>query len=118
MVRNIFNVFNSSGASFLSKQDLRGLLLALDVNVEKDGPELQNMLRHFPDGLQFETLRDMIRDHVFYRIQDGRHFVALSLREAATLRSLIHSSVAGGVFMHQSVFGQNATGVALRVGYN
>ena len=92
------------------------MLHALDVNVRQDTePHLKNLMAQFPHGITFQVLRDMIRDHAFYRIQRGRFFVTLSLREAESLRAVIHHRRAHP--LHESAFTSASTGVALRTSY-
>ena len=120
IVRHVFDVFKSSDSastSTLSYDELTELLTALDINVKQDAPNLQQLMTNFPGGMSYNVLRDMIRDHAFYRVQSGRHFVTLTLREAESLRAAIHAARLGGEFMQQAIFGGSDTAVALRTGY-
>ena len=47
--------------------------------------------------MTFEQLKVAINNHSFYKMQDGRHFVLLSLAEAESVRGNLHLSVSTGM---------------------
>jgi len=71
----------------------------VDVNVDgEDGNKIiQDMLRsvglNMNGAVSFEQLKQMMAKSIFYRVQGGRHYVALSLAEAECMRAAMHAQV-------------------------
>jgi hypothetical protein len=59
--------------------------------------------------MTFEQLKVAVNSHSFYKMQDGRHFVLLSLAEAEAIRGNLHLALNAG--MPNS----GATQIALRM---
>ena len=103
LLREAFDMFDVNSDGGIGVRELKPLLDAIDYHLDKKGMEemiefmLQHQKTHPPptptaDGtlLTFDAFRSAIQNHVFYRMQTGRHFVALSLDEAESLRGAIH----------------------------
>ena len=90
--KEVFDVFCVEGQETLQLNELRQLLQALDVNVDQpaDVANIRALMAANPDGLTFDTLREMVHSQVFYRLQRGRYWVGLTLEEAETVRSALH----------------------------
>jgi Ca2+-binding EF-hand superfamily protein len=90
MLKTIYDVFCIEGQTTLQLKELKQFLTALDVNISKDAEQIEVIMAKHPDGMPFEALRDMVHQQAFYNLQAGRHYVALTLEEAETVRSALH----------------------------
>ena len=81
--------------------------IALDPDSAEDRDTLQALIRSAdfvfesaPErelesfGIDFEELKEMIKNQTFYQLQVGRYYVALSLQEAESLREELRAAQA------------------------
>eukprot|EP00929_Paragymnodinium_shiwhaense_P084618 TRINITY_DN45263_c0_g3_i1.p1 TRINITY_DN45263_c0_g3~~TRINITY_DN45263_c0_g3_i1.p1 ORF type:complete len:2284 (+),score=520.79 TRINITY_DN45263_c0_g3_i1:413-6853(+) len=85
-LKEVFQLYQKSGASSIDGQDLLMLFRSLDVNVEGNSRATQLAGRK----LTLEQLEEEVSSQALYRMQRGRYFVALSLSEAEHLRAAMH----------------------------
>ena len=96
-LRQAFKLLDIDDSGRLDANEVRELLAAVhsDVDVE------DLLAARLDDGLldadgsgdfDFEEVARALRSQALHQVQAGRYFVALSLREAETLRALIHAS--------------------------
>ena len=85
---------NKSGG--ISVHELKEVLKAVDVDVEgEDGDSFladlhQQGTVNAQGEITFEGLKNMLQQRKYYRVQDGRYYVALSLFEAECMRAALH----------------------------
>ena len=64
------------------------------VDVDVDGEDGDKFFSQLPDlqgrAITFDELKHYLTQRIFYRVQAGRHYVALSLFEAECMRAVIH----------------------------
>ncbi len=76
----------------ISVAELREVLRAVDVDV--DGEDGDKFFGNLPDlqsrTITFDELKHYLTQRMFYRVQAGRFYVALSLFEAECMRAAIH----------------------------
>jgi hypothetical protein len=88
-------MLNVSRSGKLNLQELRVLLNTLDVQVENE-----DQLRRFMEAIDmdgdgligYEEMRYAMLQQTYNGMQSGRHYVALSLEEAETVRGIIHKT--------------------------
>jgi Ca2+-binding EF-hand superfamily protein len=110
-LRKAFAIADIGKSGSISVAEIREVLVACDVDV--DGEEGQKFLSglQYRDGkVTFDQLKDLLMKKLYYRVQSGRYYVALSLAEAGCLRAAIHAQV------HVPFFPGKDTIVALRTG--
>jgi Ca2+-binding EF-hand superfamily protein len=82
----------SGGASAISVTELKEVLMAVDVDV--DGEDGDRFFAQLPDlhsgTITFDELMHYLTQRMFYRVQAGRFYVALSLFEAECMRAVMH----------------------------
>ena len=93
----IFSLFVATGETGIKFRELQQFLLAADVQqADTESGFLEGLLeRIFGEKMEswdFLTIKDMMCNKYFYRLHAGRHFVAVSLAEAETLRSILHAA--------------------------
>ena len=98
----IFSLFVATGEAGIRMSELQQFLLAADVKQpDTESAHLEGLLeRVFGEKLQawdFLTIKDMMCNKYFYRLHAGRHFVAVSLSEAETLRAIMHAAQGGSL---------------------
>jgi Ca2+-binding EF-hand superfamily protein len=92
MLSRAFSGADNEKSGAISLEELKEVLKAVDVDVDgEDGdkffekmPELKNR------AITFEDLKKLLEQQLFYRVQAGRHYVALSLFEAECMRAVMH----------------------------
>ena len=76
----------------ISVSELKEVLRAVDVDV--DGSDGDKFFAQLPDlqsrTITFDELKHYLTQRMFYRVQAGRYYVALSLFEAECMRAVIH----------------------------
>lgn len=105
--RNVKNAFQEGE---ISVAEVREVLKAVDIDLEGDeGEKLMASIRNRPNGkIGFDDFKRILSERMHFRIQANRHYVALSLAEAACMRAVIHNK------QGQSFFPDRDTIVALR----
>jgi Ca2+-binding EF-hand superfamily protein len=85
---------NNSGS--ISVDELKEVLRAVDVDV--DGEDGDRFFENMPDVksrvITFDELKHYLTQRMFYRVQAGRYYVALSLFEAECMRAVMHQQSA------------------------
>lgn len=85
---------NATGT--ISVTELKEVLRAVDVDV--DGEDGDKFFAQLPDiqsrSITFDELKHYLTQRMFYRVQAGRYYVALSLFEAECMRVAIHQQSA------------------------
>jgi hypothetical protein len=83
---------NNESRGSISVTELKEVLRAVDVDV--DGEDGDKFFSQLPDlqgrAITFDELKHYLTQRMFYRVQAGRHYVALSLFEAECMRAVIH----------------------------
>jgi len=83
---------NNESRGSISVAELKEVLRAVDVDV--DGEDGDKFFSQLPDlqgrAITFDELKHYLTQRMFYRVQAGRHYVALSLFEAECMRAVIH----------------------------
>ena len=99
MLKRAFSGANSNksggGGAGISLDEVKEVLRAVDVDVDgEDGdkffekmPELKNR------AITFEELKRLLEQRLFYRVQAGRYYVAMSLFEAECMRAVMHQQI-------------------------
>jgi Ca2+-binding EF-hand superfamily protein len=105
--RNVKNAFQEGEISIA---EVREVLKAVDIDLEGDeGEKFMATIQNRPNGkIGFDDLKRILSERMHFRIQANRHYVALSLAEAACMRAVIHSK------QGQSFFADRDTIVGLR----
>jgi Ca2+-binding EF-hand superfamily protein len=87
---------NNDKAGHISVTELREVLKAVDVDV--DGVDGDKFFAGLPDlqsrAITFDELKHYLTQRMFYRVQAGRYYVALSLFEAECMRAAMHQQSA------------------------
>ena len=82
----------AGGMGSISVTELKEVLRAVDVDV--DGEDGDKFFEQLPDlhsrTITFDELMHYLTQRMFYRVQAGRFYVALSLFEAECMRAVIH----------------------------
>ena len=91
-LRRIFSIFDGDGDGGIDRGELGELMRAVGVDMDADGMLfLDEMMAKSQQSLiSFEQVTEMMQQQTFFRVQTGRHTVALSLIEAASLRAVLH----------------------------
>jgi hypothetical protein len=80
----------------ISVTELKEVLRAVDVDV--DGEDGDKFFSQLPDiqsrSITFDELKHYLTQRMFYRVQAGRYYVAMSLFEAECMRAAIHQQSA------------------------
>ena len=108
-LRQAFVLLDIDDSGRLDAQEVKELLAAVHSDVDIGGL----LAAADADGsgdFDFEEVARALRSQALHQVQAGRYFVALSLREAETLRALIHAVEGGSLVEGASAF------AALRVG--
>jgi Ca2+-binding EF-hand superfamily protein len=83
---------NSNGTGAISVTELKEVLKAVDVDV--DGEDGDRFFENMPNVqgrvITFDELKHYLTQRMFYRVQAGRYYVALSLFEAECMRAVMH----------------------------
>ena len=95
-LKRAFMGANSNAEGHISVTELKEVLRAVDVDVDgEDGdkffaglPNLQSQV------ITFDELKHYLTQRMFYRVQAGRYYVALSLFEAECMRAALHQQSA------------------------
>ena len=88
-LRRIYDLFHSE--SGIERPDLEQLVQSLGVDVDNAlTQQLLDQSTGDAGSVSFEQFVEMMQNQTFFQIQDGRHFVGLSLVEAASLRACLH----------------------------
>eukprot|EP00667_Euglena_gracilis_P005211 EG_transcript_5239 len=99
VLRAAFDMFDLNEDGTIKAGELEGLLRAADIQLDAAGlQQLTSSVMHntHPSGvtgefvLTFEAFCRAVQHHLLYRMQRGRHYVALSLAEAEALRGALH----------------------------
>eukprot|EP01061_Rhynchopus_euleeides_P041313 TRINITY_DN7171_c0_g1_i1.p1 TRINITY_DN7171_c0_g1~~TRINITY_DN7171_c0_g1_i1.p1 ORF type:complete len:719 (+),score=284.77 TRINITY_DN7171_c0_g1_i1:318-2159(+) len=85
-LRTAFDMIDSNKKGRISREELRELLVTLDV-VSEPG-QIDTMMASLGTPT-FDAVVDAITKQSFYQMQEGRYFVALSLTEAEHLRAAL-----------------------------
>ena len=87
---------NNEKAGHISVPELKEVLRAVDVDV--DGEDGDKFFAGLPDlqsrVITFDELKHYLTQRMFYRVQAGRYYVALSLFEAECMRAAMHQQSA------------------------
>eukprot|EP01052_Picozoa_sp_SAG31_P050763 SAG31_NODE_11736_length_1002_cov_1.178295_1_plen_334_part_11 len=91
-LRRIFNIFDGDNDGHIDRAELAELMRAVGVEMDTEGVQfLGDMIANAQEkGVPFEQVKEMMQQQAFFRVQTGRHTVALSLVEAASLRAVLH----------------------------
>lgn len=85
-LREVFALYDWNHKGTLCGQELRQFFKSLDLDSEGD-TVLSNL---GSDSLSLEQIEAEVTSQGFYQMQQGRHYVALSLEEAEHLRAAMH----------------------------
>jgi len=92
-LRIAFDRFNEDKSGELTVNELKECLKSVDVDVADDD-KMQAILeavdKEGTGRFGFDAVKGMMMNHTFYQMQNGRHYVALSLLEAESLRATMH----------------------------
>ena len=92
MLRRAFTGADNSNSGTISIDELKEVLKAVDVDV--DGEDGDKFFERMPDlrnrAITFDDLKQLLEQRLFYRVQAGRYYVALSLFEAECMRAVMH----------------------------
>eukprot|EP00463_Aulacantha_scolymantha_P000551 TRINITY_DN1332_c0_g1_i3.p1 TRINITY_DN1332_c0_g1~~TRINITY_DN1332_c0_g1_i3.p1 ORF type:complete len:328 (+),score=57.43 TRINITY_DN1332_c0_g1_i3:145-984(+) len=92
-LQRVFEFFDVTQTNYLDIDELKELLQALDVDI-KDAAEMKEYFdlidTNKNDRVEFDEIKSMMTRSKFAKPQLGRHYVALSLAEAESLRGVIH----------------------------
>lgn len=95
-LKKAFSMADSDKSGGISMAELKEVLKAVDVDV--DGEEGDKFFQNYQmqagggDTITFEDVKQMLTERMYYRVQAGRHYVALSLFEAECMRAVIHQN--------------------------
>ncbi len=96
-LKKAFSVAQGGTGAGISLSEIKEVLRAVDVDV--DGEEgdkfFENMNLNPTSGqgnITFDDLKNMLTQRLYYRVQAGRYYVALSLFEAECMRAVLHQS--------------------------
>lgn len=81
---------NQSGS--ISVTELKEVLRAVDVDVDgEDGDKFFSQIPNIESrNITFDELKHYLTQRMFYRVQAGRYYVAISLFEAECMRAFMH----------------------------
>jgi Ca2+-binding EF-hand superfamily protein len=86
---------HTTGGGQISVSELKEVLRAVDVDV--DGEDGDKFFQSLPDlksrVITFDELKHYLTQRMFYRVQAGRYYVALSLFEAECMRATMHQQL-------------------------
>lgn len=87
---------NNDSGGHISVTELKEVLRAVDVDVDgEDGDKFFAGLPDLQSGvITFDELKHYLTQRMFYRVQSGRYYVALSLFEAECMRAALHQQSA------------------------
>ena len=87
---------NGKEGGHISVSELKEVLRAVDVDVDgEDGDKFFSGLPDLNSGvITFDELKHYLTQRMFYRVQSGRYYVALSLFEAECMRAVLHQQSA------------------------
>lgn len=95
--KNLKKAFSGSAdkSGGISITEVKEVLRAVDVDVDgEEGDKFFESMQVGPAGnartVTFDELKTMLTQRMYYRVQAGRHFVALSLFEAECMRAALH----------------------------
>eukprot|EP01050_Picozoa_sp_SAG11_P001056 SAG11_NODE_43_length_20795_cov_11.860456_4_plen_908_part_00 len=91
-LRRIFALFDGNSDNHVDRCELEELINAIGVDMDADGVSfLDGMMENSEENLiSFDQVKTMMQQQAFFRVQTGRHTVALSLVEAASVRAVLH----------------------------
>eukprot|EP01052_Picozoa_sp_SAG31_P000390 SAG31_NODE_12_length_38498_cov_21.161671_6_plen_602_part_00 len=90
-LKAVFDIFDASGGGHMQPKELKQLLRAMDIDVDKDEKIIDEFIANeYSTGITFEQLKEAVHEQYFFRIQEGRFYVTLTLEEAETLRGILH----------------------------
>ena len=90
-LKAVFDIFDAGGTGQMQSKELKQLLRAMDVNVERDLAAIDKIIADdYPAGITFDQLKQAVHEQLFFRIQEGRFYIVLTLQEAETLRGILH----------------------------
>eukprot|EP00928_Gymnodinium_smaydae_P064899 TRINITY_DN48130_c0_g1_i1.p1 TRINITY_DN48130_c0_g1~~TRINITY_DN48130_c0_g1_i1.p1 ORF type:complete len:1108 (+),score=142.18 TRINITY_DN48130_c0_g1_i1:88-3324(+) len=85
-LREVFKLYGKGDSKSIDNHELLMLFRALDLDLE--GQAAASCVTK--GKLTFEQIEEDVSSHAFYKMQQGRYFVALSLEEAEHLRASMH----------------------------
>ena len=96
-LKKAFSVAKGSTGSGISVSEIKEVLRAVDVDVDgEEGDKFFENMNLSPTTNQgtitFDELKNMLTQRLYYRVQAGRYYVALSLFEAECMRAVIHQN--------------------------
>lgn len=110
MLKRAFTGPDGQVSGTISAAELKEVLRAVDVDV--DGEEGDRLFNKMPElrtrPVTFEELKQLLEQRLYYRVQAGRFYVALSLFEAECMRAVMHQQT------HLPLIPGKDTAVALR----
>jgi Ca2+-binding EF-hand superfamily protein len=96
-LKRAFSVAQGGVGTGISLAEVREVLRAVDVDV--DGEEGDKFFENLKldaasskQSITFDALKTMLTQRLYYRVQAGRYYVALSLVEAECMRAALHQS--------------------------
>mmetsp|Transcript_18027 Transcript_18027/g.21618 ORF Transcript_18027/g.21618 Transcript_18027/m.21618 type:complete len:759 (-) Transcript_18027:139-2415(-) len=92
-LKKAFSMADADNKGGISIVEIKEVLRAVDVDVDgEDGEKFFEglQLQNRSGSVTFEELKNMLTQRMYYRVQAGRHYVALSLFEAECVRAAIH----------------------------
>lgn len=95
-LKRAFASADGSSHGSISVNELKEVLRAVDVDVDgEDGDKFfQQMPNVQGNVITFDELMHYLTQRMFYRVQSGRYYVALSLFEAECMRAVMHQQTA------------------------
>lgn len=95
--KNLKKAFSGSAdkSGGISVTEIKEVLRAVDVDVDgEEGDKFFESMQVGPAGnartVTFDELKNMLTQRMYYRVQSGRFYVALSLFEAECMRAALH----------------------------
>jgi Ca2+-binding EF-hand superfamily protein len=94
-LKKAFSMADADQSGGISMAELKEVLKAVDVDVEgEEGDKFFQNYEFSGSGgtanITFEDVKQMLSQRMYYRIQAGRYYVALSLFEAECMRAVLH----------------------------
>jgi Ca2+-binding EF-hand superfamily protein len=87
---------DGTASGTISVTELKEVLRAVDVDV--DGADGDRFFEQLPNiqsrSISFDELKHYLTQRMFYRVQAGRYYVAMSLFEAECMRAAMHQQTA------------------------
>jgi Ca2+-binding EF-hand superfamily protein len=94
--KNLKRAFEHGKDGGISIHEIREVLRAVDVDVDgEEGDKFFEKLNLAPTEnrvVTFDELKNMLIQRMYYRVQAGRYYVALSLFEAECMRAALHQN--------------------------